>query len=334
MFQEPVRFLEDMMRNNRSILDILYGLHLRQPRAGHPLRHAAGGRRWKTLVRVDDAAHYRRGGILPMAVFQTQNAPGLRTSPVKRGFWVVHRVLGETIPPPPPVVPELPADEAKADLPLPEMLARHRSNPSAPPAMSNSTLRPGVRRLRAGGRGSHQGPCRAPRGCPGRFPGALKDRARGRPEYIREHREADFVDNFSRKLLAYALNRSLDHRRAPHRRHENPPGRDGFRFDTMVEAIVTSRQFPNQRRTRRSPGEMNDDDTRTSALQRRKGITRRAILRGAGVTMALPWLASLSAFRRYPAPAAFPPAPTLRRDVPGQRHQRGSLERRKARAPP
>jgi len=35
------------------------------------------------------------GGLLPMAVFLTQNAPGLRTSPVKRGYWVVRRVLGE-----------------------------------------------------------------------------------------------------------------------------------------------------------------------------------------------------------------------------------------------
>ena len=39
--------------------------------------------------RVDDAASYGRGGLLPMAVFLTKNAPGLRTSPVKRGYWVV-----------------------------------------------------------------------------------------------------------------------------------------------------------------------------------------------------------------------------------------------------
>ena len=51
-----------------------------------------------TWVRVDDAKQYGRGGILPMAVFLTQNAPGLRTSPVKRGNWVVKRVLGEVIP--------------------------------------------------------------------------------------------------------------------------------------------------------------------------------------------------------------------------------------------
>src|SRR5258708_29368930 len=66
-----------------------------------------------------------------MAVFLTKNAPGLRTSPVKRGYWVVRRVLGEQIPPPPPTVPELPKDEANlGNLTLPQLLARHRDNPS------------------------------------------------------------------------------------------------------------------------------------------------------------------------------------------------------------
>ena len=52
----------------------------------------------------------------------TQNSPGLRTSPVKRGYWVVRRVLGEVIPPPTAVVPELPHDEATSDLPIPDIL--------------------------------------------------------------------------------------------------------------------------------------------------------------------------------------------------------------------
>ncbi len=54
-----------------------------------------------------------RGGLLTMSVFLTQNAPGRRTSPVKRGYWVVRRLLGERIPAPPPDVPDLPTDEAQ-----------------------------------------------------------------------------------------------------------------------------------------------------------------------------------------------------------------------------
>ena len=82
-------------------------------------------------VHVEDAQRYGRGGLLPMAVFLTKNAPGLRTSPVKRGYWVVRRLLGEQIPPPPPTVPELPKDEANlGELTLPQVLARHRDDKS------------------------------------------------------------------------------------------------------------------------------------------------------------------------------------------------------------
>ena len=102
MFQEPVRFIEDVIRNNRSVLDLLYGNYtfvnpVLAKHYGMP-EVTGDADRW---VRVDDANLYGRGGLLPMAVFLTQNAPGLRTSPVKRGYWVVRRVLGEIIPPPP-----------------------------------------------------------------------------------------------------------------------------------------------------------------------------------------------------------------------------------------
>src|SRR5919109_1401282 len=64
-----------------------------------------------------------------MAVFLTKTSPGLRTSPVKRGYWVVRRLLGEHIPAPPPEVPELPKDEAKlGEQTLPQLLARHRAH--------------------------------------------------------------------------------------------------------------------------------------------------------------------------------------------------------------
>ena len=82
-------------------------------------------------VRVDNADQYGRGGLLPMAVFLTQNSPGLRTSPVKRGYWVVRRVLGEYIPPPPPTVPALPKDESQlGELTLRQALVRHRQDPA------------------------------------------------------------------------------------------------------------------------------------------------------------------------------------------------------------
>ncbi len=132
MFEEPVRLLTDVIQNDRSTLDLLYGKDTFVNRVlakhyGIPVPDSLARGEW---IHVQDATPYGRGGILPMAAFLTKNAPGLRTSPVKRGNWVVKNVLGERIPPPPPVVPELPHDEAKLDLPLRDVLARHRADPN------------------------------------------------------------------------------------------------------------------------------------------------------------------------------------------------------------
>ena len=125
MFQEPIRYVEDTIQNNGSVLDLLYGNYtfVNPVLAKHyGIPGVAGdGNHW---VRIDNAQQYGRGGLLPMSVFMTQNSPGLRTSPVKRGNWVVQKVLGIRVPPPPPVVPELPSDESKSDLPVRQMLAQ------------------------------------------------------------------------------------------------------------------------------------------------------------------------------------------------------------------
>src|SRR6185436_15148833 len=129
---EPIRFFVDLVRENRPVLDFLYGNHtfvnpVLARHYGMPEPNV-GSNEW---VRINDARPFERGGLLPMSVFLTKNAPGLRTSPVKRGYWVVRRLLGERIPAPPPNVPELPSDETKlGELTLRHTLAKHRDNVS------------------------------------------------------------------------------------------------------------------------------------------------------------------------------------------------------------
>ena len=251
MFQEPIRFIEDLIRNNHSVLDMLYGKHTFVNPAladyyGMPEVEGSAD----TWVRVDDAGVYGRGGLLPMAVFLTQSSPGLRTSPVKRGYWVVRRVLGEVIPPPPTVVPELPADEAKSDLPLREMLAKHRENP----VCASCHARFDVFGLAFEGYGP-AGEARVndlagrPVDTTAVFPGGVQGAGlAGVQAYIREHRQADFLDNLCRKLLAYALNRSLELSDEPLiERMRAELAAEDYRFDSLVETIVTSPQFLNKR---------------------------------------------------------------------------------------
>jgi Protein of unknown function (DUF1592)/Protein of unknown function (DUF1587)/Protein of unknown function (DUF1595)/Planctomycete cytochrome C len=88
MFEEPIRFFVDLAQRDGSVLGFLDGRHtfVNRVLAEHyemfDLDLAQD--EWR---RVDDASTQGRGGLLPMAVFLTQNAPGLRTSPVKRGYW-------------------------------------------------------------------------------------------------------------------------------------------------------------------------------------------------------------------------------------------------------
>ena len=214
MFQEPVRFIEDVIRNDRSVLDLLYGNYtfVNPVLAKHYGMPEVDGRR-RHWVRVDDADQYGRGGLLPMAVFLTQNAPGLRTSPVKRGYWVVRRVLGETIPPPPAERAGTAARRSEVGSAVcATVLAKHRENPVCASCharfdsfgLAFEGYGPiGEKRVQRSGRAAG----RYQSGVSRRQPGHRISRA-CRP-YIREHRQKDFVDNLSRKLLAYALGRSL-----------------------------------------------------------------------------------------------------------------------------
>ena len=71
----------------------------------------------------------RRGGILTHASILTLTSNPTRTSPVKRGKWILDNILGTPPPPPPPNIPEL---EEGDDLlgTLRERMQQHRENPS------------------------------------------------------------------------------------------------------------------------------------------------------------------------------------------------------------
>ena len=185
-----------------------------------------------------------------MAVFLTQNAPGLRTSPVKRGYWVVHRLLGETIPPPPPVVPQLPKDETAMDLPLRNMLEQHRKNPLCATCHARFDSF-GLAFEDYGPTGEKRAVDLAGRTVEidAVFPNGTKGSgSAGVQEFIRQYRQKDFVENVSRKLLAYALGRSLllsDDLTV--NRMTAQAKSEGFRFNSLVLHIVTSPQFLNRR---------------------------------------------------------------------------------------
>jgi hypothetical protein len=251
MFEEPVRFIADVIRNNRSILDFVYAKHtFVNPVLAQHYGMKDVAVRPDEWVRIEDASSYGRGGLLPMSVFLTKNAPGLRTSPVKRGYWVVRRVLGEQIPPPPAVVPELPRDEAKLELPLREMLAKHREDASCAACHARfDSLGLALEGYGPTGERRTKDLAGRPVDTRAQFPGGSEgDGLEGIRNYIRAHRQNDFVDSLCRKMLVYALGRSLLLSDEP--TIETMRARlaaNGYRFNALVESIVTSPQFLTKR---------------------------------------------------------------------------------------
>lgn len=251
MFEEPIRFFIDAIQQNRSTLDFLFAerTFVNATLAKHyGIDLHFDGDEW---LEVADASPYGRGGLLPMSVFLTKNAPGLRTSPVKRGYWVLRNLLGEHIPPPPPDVPDLPSDESQlGELTLSETLAKHREHSSCsgchnridPLGLVFEGFGPiGERRsVDLGGRPVQQGSV---------FPdGSERVGVEQLREYLSEAREADFLDNLNRKLLSYALSRTLllSDEGLLQEMHSRAASND-YRFSALIEAIVTSPQFLNKR---------------------------------------------------------------------------------------
>lgn len=255
MYQEPVRFLVDMIQQNRSVLSCLDAKHtfVNHELAKHygmSIATDVGAGEW---WRATDLPQSDRGGLLPMAVFMTQNAPGLRTSPVKRGYWVIRRLLGEQIPPPPPNVPELPADEADlGELSLRQTLEKHRQLESCAVChdrfdsigLAFESYGPiGERRQKDLGGKSIDDSSQFPNGTTGVGIDGLR-------EYLMEDRKADFIENLSRKLLAFGLGRTL---RLSDELLIEAMGTElesqDYRFGALIKTIVLSPQFLEKRGT-------------------------------------------------------------------------------------
>lgn len=251
MHREPTEFLIDLLRSNGSLLELLEADHTFVNDAlakhyGMDVGKLQSGQ-WK---RVDGAGRSGRGGILPMAVFLTKNAQALRTSPVQRGYWVARRLLGERIPPPPADVPELPQDESKTEeTSLVEMLANHREHTNCAQCHdrfdSLGVVLEGfdpigrLRKVDMGGR-AVQNQIAMPDGVKRKGVTGLRD-------YIRQHRQQDFTETACRKLLSYSLGRSLivaDDILLDSLRNE---ARKSASLTELIELIVTSRPFLNQR---------------------------------------------------------------------------------------
>jgi hypothetical protein len=126
MKRETARFFEHIVREDRSLLELLESDYLvLNERLANYYEHPEP--RQGTAFAVYERHEDHLGGLLGMAGLMTVTSTPTRTSPVKRGVWMLEKIFGEHLPPPPPNVPELPPGTGeRAGISLREELAKHR----------------------------------------------------------------------------------------------------------------------------------------------------------------------------------------------------------------
>jgi hypothetical protein len=126
MREETEMFFQSLLTENRSVQDLLDADYtfLNDRLADHYGLPRVGS---STLRRVSTAGT-RRGGVLSQAGFLSATSQPNRTSPVKRGKWVLAQLLCAEPPPPPPGIPPLPEGAGQTGT-LRQRLEAHRSNP-------------------------------------------------------------------------------------------------------------------------------------------------------------------------------------------------------------
>jgi hypothetical protein len=128
MRQETERFFGHILRSNQSVLDLIDADYtfVNDTLAKH---YGIGGVTGPEFRRVALSDH-RRGGVLTQASVLTLTSNPNRTSPVKRGQWILQQILGTPPPPPPPLVPKLDDSKQAADASsLRDRMELHRANP-------------------------------------------------------------------------------------------------------------------------------------------------------------------------------------------------------------
>jgi mono/diheme cytochrome c family protein len=250
MYDEARLFFDSLVRENRSVVSLVdcdYTFLNGTLATLYGLDRKVTGPRWRK-VKLTDA---NRGGILEMPGILAVTSFPNRTSPVKRGVWVLEQVLGEHVPPPPPNVPALEKQEQNtiANLTLRQRTELHRKDPVC--ANCHKVLDPigfGLENFDAIGRWRDRDDAGGAIDAAGELPGGRHFTSPKELKTIIAARKDDLARNVTEKLLAYALCRQLegyDEIVVDHLMETIV--KDDYRMRTLITEIVTSYPFTHRR---------------------------------------------------------------------------------------
>jgi hypothetical protein len=247
MLTETELFFANVLREDRSILDFIDADYtfVNERLARH---YGLTGVKGDEFRRVS-LAGTPRGGILTQAAVLAVTSNPTRTSPVKRGKWILDNILGTPPPPPPPGVEELKDDkEAVLSGTLRQRMEQHRANPNC--ASCHQRMDPlgfGFENFDAvGAWRTHEGKHAIDPS--GTLPGGQTFKGPAELRRILKGRQDAFARCLAEKLLTYALGRGVERydRCALDQIVKNTAGGD-YRFSRLVIEIVKSDPFQKRR---------------------------------------------------------------------------------------
>jgi Protein of unknown function (DUF1592)/Protein of unknown function (DUF1588)/Protein of unknown function (DUF1587)/Protein of unknown function (DUF1585)/Protein of unknown function (DUF1595)/Planctomycete cytochrome C len=248
MYDEATMFFEMVMREDRSILEFLDSDYtfLNERLAKHYGIAGVTGAQMRKVTLSDR----KRGGVVSMASVLTVTSGPTRTSPVKRGQWILDQILGDPPPPPPPGVAPLPAQDKKsgAGLTLRQQMERHRADPTCASCHQRmDQIGFGFENFDGTGRWrDREGSVAVD--ASGALPGGVKFNGPVEFKTMLLANKQDFARTLSGKLLTFALGRALqDHDDVTLDQVAQAVERDQYRFSSLVTNIATSFPFLNRR---------------------------------------------------------------------------------------
>jgi hypothetical protein len=256
MVKETELFFAEIVREDRSVLDLIdadftyldrnlsafYGIPVDLPRGRGP----------SPFVRVT-LPKGERGGILTHASILTATSNPTRTSPVKRGKWILEQILGSPPPPAPPSVPTLEGQQLKGN--LRQRMEQHRADPACASCHSRMDAIgfafekfDAVGQIRQKDEGQPIDPS-------GKLPDGRSFAGAGELKKLLLADKEKVVRNLSSKLLTFGLGRGLDYYDGPavDKITEAALKADG-RFSALVLGVVQSEPFRLRRGTSQVEG--------------------------------------------------------------------------------
>jgi Protein of unknown function (DUF1592)/Protein of unknown function (DUF1588)/Protein of unknown function (DUF1587)/Protein of unknown function (DUF1585)/Protein of unknown function (DUF1595) len=248
MAKETELLVESQVREDHSVVDLLSTDYtfLNQRMAEHYGIKGIYGNEFRR-VKLDDP---RRYGLLGQASILAVTSYPNRTAPTIRGKWVLEQLLGTPPPPPPPNVPSLKDDQTTQKLTMRQRMEMHRASPQCA-ACHRMTDPLGFALDNFDGIGSwrdNTGPGTGPIDSSGTLPdGTPFNGPEGLRKVLVKKRDM-FVENFTERLLTYALGRGVEeYDHSVIRKITREASADDQKWSSIILGIVNSTPFQMRR---------------------------------------------------------------------------------------